>query len=205
MSENISIDEPFTYIVQNVVATVVTEIEVPVDLTFIAGEYPDVEYNPERFPGLVMRVTNPKATSLIFSTGKMVVTGMKSPAEAPSVVKQLLDRLKKIKIAIINPVITIQNFVVSGDIKCEINLNKAAVVMENVMYEPEVFPGLIYRMKVPKSVLLLFSTGKIVCTGVKDEETVKIVIEKLYHTVRELGVNGGPSDFEEDEEEMQFY
>ena len=207
MIENISIEEKFTYKIQNVVATVSTDIEETVDLTIIAGAYPDVEYNPEGFPGLVMRVLKPKATSLIFSTGKMVITGMKSPTEAPDVVNQIIARVKKCKIAIKNPIITIQNFVVSGDIKCGIDLNKATMVMDNIMYEPEVFPGLIYRMKEPKSVLLLFSTGKIVCTGVKDEETVMLVFEKLYRVVREYGVDMDPSklgEFDEDEEEMLF-
>ncbi len=207
MIENISIAKKFTYKIQNVVATVNTDIEKKIDLTIIASAYPDVEYNPDRFPGLVMRVLKPKATSLIFSTGKMVITGMKSPTEAPSVVSQLLARVKKCKIIMKNPVITIQNFVVSGDIKCGIDLNKATIVMDNVMYEPEVFPGLIFRMKEPKSVLLLFSTGKIVCTGVKDEETVILVFEKLYRVVREYGVDMDLSEFgefNEEEEEMSF-
>jgi len=209
MPENNSVDtdESYTYEIQNVVATVIAEIKEKIDLNIIAGAYPDVEYNPERFPGLVMRVIKPKATGLIFSTGKMVITGMKRPTEAPSVVDQIIARVNKCKIDIKKPVITIQNFVVSGDIKCGIDLNKATIVMDNVMYEPEVFPGLIYRMKDPKSVLLLFSTGKIVCTGVKDEETVKLVFDKLYRIVREYEVNMDPSRYdniEDDEEEMSF-
>ncbi len=213
MPENnsVDVDEQYTYEIQNVVATVITTIKEKIDLKIIARAYPDIEYNPERFPGLVMRVIKPKATGLIFSTGKMVITGMKRPTEAPSVVSQIITRINKCKISMKEPIITIQNFVVSGDIKCGIDLNKATVVMDNVMYEPEVFPGLIYRMKEPKSVLLLFSTGKIVCTGVKDEETVKLVFEKLYRVVREYEVNMDPSKFgefddsEDDEEEMSFF
>ena len=213
MPENnsVDVDEQYTYEIQNVVATVITTIKEKIDLKIIARAYPDIEYNPERFPGLVMRVIKPKATGLIFSTGKMVITGMKRPTEAPSVVSQIITRINKCKISMKEPIITIQNFVVSGDIKCGIDLNKATVVMDNVMYEPEVFPGLIYRMKDPKSVLLLFSTGKIVCTGVKDEETVKLVFDKLYRVVREYEVNMDPSKFgefddsEDDEEEMSFF
>ena len=213
MPENnsVEVDEPYTYEIQNVVATVITEIKEKIDLKIIARAYPDIEYNPERFPGLVMRVIKPKATGLIFSTGKMVITGMKRPTEAPSVVNQIITRVTKCKIAMKEPIITIQNFVVSGDIKCGIDLNKPTIVMDNVMYEPEVFPGLIYRMKEPKSVLLLFSTGKIVCTGVKDEETVKLVFDKLYRVVREYEVDMDPSkfgefdDLEDDEEEMSFF
>ncbi|MHA1919766.1 MAG: TATA-box-binding protein [Promethearchaeota archaeon] len=207
MPENISAKEKFTYKVQNVVATVITEIKEKIDLKIIAREYSDVEYNPERFPGLVMRIFKPRATGLIFSTGKMVITGMKSPKEAPSVVNQIITRVSNCSIKIENPIITIQNFVVSGDIKCRIDLNKATIVMDNVMYEPEVFPGLIYRMKDPKSVLLLFSTGKVVCTGIKDKKTVQAVFEKLYNVVREYGIDIDPLKLEEYrsfEEEMQF-
>ena len=203
MPENISAKKKFTNKVQNVVATVITEIKEKIDLKIIAREYSDVEYNPERFPGLVMRIFKPRATGLIFSTGKMVITGMKSPKEAPSVVNQIITRVSNCSIKIENPIITIQNFVVSGDIKCRIDLNKATIVMD----KPEVFPGLIYRMKDPKSVLLLFSTGKVVCTGIKDKKTVQAVFEKLYNVVREYGIDIDPLKLEEYrsfEEEMQF-
>jgi transcription initiation factor TFIID TATA-box-binding protein len=87
-----------------------------------------------------------------------------------------------------NPEITIQNIVASGDLHTFIDLNKAAIIMENAMYEPEVFPGLIYRMPDPKTVFLIFSTGKVVCTGAKNKKSVKEAIIKLNREVRELGI-----------------
>ena len=180
--------EGLDYKIENVVATVVVEITEKIDLNIIARKHADVEYNPERFPGLVMRILKPKATILIFSTGKMVVTGMRKASEAGRVVEKVLKNIRKAGIKVSNPEITIQNIVASGDLHTKIDLNMAAIVMEYSMYEPEVFPGLIYRMQEPKTVFLIFSTGRIVCTGAKKKEIVKEAVEKLNKEVRELGV-----------------
>jgi len=174
--------------IENVVATVVMEITEKIDLNKIARKFEDVEYNPERFPGLVMRITDPKATFLIFSTGKMVITGLRRADEAAPGVKKIIKSIKKAGINVSNPEITIQNIVASGDLHTFIDLNKAAIIMENAMYEPEVFPGLIYRMPDPKTVFLIFSTGKVVCTGAKNKKSVKEAIIKLNREVRELGI-----------------
>jgi len=176
------------YKIENVVATVVVEITEKIDLNQIARKLPEVEYNPERFPGLVMRIEKPRATILIFSTGKMVVTGMRKAEEAPRVVEKVVKNIRKAGIKVANPEITIQNIVASGDLHTNIDLNMAAIVMEFAMYEPEVFPGLIYRMQEPKTVFLIFSTGRIVCTGAKNKEIVRDAVLKLNYQVRELGV-----------------
>jgi len=181
-------EEGLDYKIENVVATVVVEITEKIDLNVIARKHADVEYNPERFPGLVMRILKPKATILIFSTGKMVVTGMRKASEANRVVEKVLKNIRKAGIKVSNPEITIQNIVASGDLHTNIDLNMAAIVMEYAMYEPEVFPGLIYRMQEPKTVFLIFSTGRIVCTGAKRKEIVKEAVRKLNIQVRELGV-----------------
>jgi len=188
------------YKIENVVATVVVEITEKIDLNQIARKHADVEYNPERFPGLVMRILKPKATILIFSTGKMVVTGMRKASEADKVVEKVLKNIRKAGIKVSNPEITIQNIVASGDLHTNIDLNMAAIVMEYAMYEPEVFPGLIYRMQDPKTVFLIFSTGRIVCTGAKRKEIVKEAVRKLNIEVRELGVAKkelGASDYQD--------
>ena len=179
------IQEP-EYKIENVVATVTVAIKEKIKLTQIARKYTDVEYNPERFPGLVMRIDKPKATILIFSTGKMVVTGMRKASEAEAVVDKTIKRIKKAGIELKNPEIVIQNIVASGDLKTHVDLNMAAIVMEYAMYEPEVFPGLIYRMQDPKTVFLIFSTGKIVCTGTKHKEAVEEAVKKLHKEIREL-------------------
>ncbi len=176
------------YKIENVVGTVVVEITEKIDLNQIARKLPDVEYNPERFPGLVMRIEKPRATILIFSTGKMVVTGLRKASESDKVVQKVIKNIKKAGIDVKNPVITIQNIVASGDLHTNIDLNMAAIVMEYAMYEPEVFPGLIYRMQDPKTVFLIFSTGRIVCTGAKEKSIVREAVLKLNKQVRELGI-----------------
>ncbi len=185
--ENVS-ETDLDYKIENVVATVVVEITEKIDLNQIARRHADVEYNPERFPGLVMRIEKPRATILIFSTGKMVVTGLRKATEANRVVDKVVKNIRKAGIKVSNPEITIQNIVASGDLHTNIDLNMAAIVMEYAMYEPEVFPGLIYRMQEPKTVFLIFSTGRIVCTGAKKKEIVREAVLKLNQQVRELGV-----------------
>ena len=186
--EEYDYESDLDYKIENVVATVVVEITEKIDLNQIARKHAEVEYNPERFPGLVMRIEKPRATILIFSTGKMVVTGLRKAVEAPKVVEKVVKNIKKAGIKVANPEITIQNIVASGDLHTNIDLNMAAIVMEQAMYEPEVFPGLIYRMADPKTVFLIFSTGRIVCTGAKNKEIVREAVLKLNQEVRELGV-----------------
>mgnify|MGYP006284112059 CR=1 FL=1 len=186
--EEYDYEKDLDYKIENVVATVSVEITEKIDLNQIARKHADVEYNPERFPGLVMRIEKPRATILIFSTGKMVVTGLRQASEAEKVVEKVVKNIRKAGIKVANPEITIQNIVASGDLHTNIDLNMAAIVMEFAMYEPEVFPGLIYRMQEPKTVFLIFSTGRIVCTGAKQKEIVRDAVLKLNREVRELGV-----------------
>ena len=181
-------DKDIDYKIENVVATVNVEIEEKMNLNITARKHSDAEYNPERFPGLVMWINDPKATFLIFSMGKMVVTGLRKAEEAARGVDKAIKNIKKAGIKVSNPEITIQNIVASGDLHTNIDLNMAAIVMENVMYEPEVFPGLIYRMIEPKTVFLIFSTGKIVCTGAKNSEIVREAVLQLNRVVRDIGI-----------------
>ncbi|MHA1985813.1 MAG: TATA-box-binding protein [Promethearchaeota archaeon] len=200
LEEEIDSETELDYKIENVVATVVVEITEKIDLNQIARRHADVEYNPERFPGLVMRIEKPRATILIFSTGKMVVTGLRKATEAERVVDKVVKNIRKAGIKVSNPEITIQNIVASGDLHTNIDLNMAAIVMEYAMYEPEVFPGLIYRMQEPKTVFLIFSTGRIVCTGAKRKEIVREAVLKLNQQVRELGVakqDIGDSDYQD--------
>ena len=197
-------EKELDYKIENVVATVNLEITEKMDLNQIARKHGDTEYNPERFPGLVMRIQDPKATFLIFSTGKMVVTGLRRADEAARGVEKAIKNIKKAGIKVSNPEITIQNIVASGDLHTNIDLNMAAIVMENVMYEPEVFPGLIYRMKEPKTVFLIFSTGKIVCTGAKNSEVVREAVLNLNKVVREMGINKDSGELDSEYEDISF-
>ncbi len=164
--------------IENVVAS--ATLKQNIDLNAIVRIFPGVEYRPEQFPGLVYRIKKPKTATLIFSSGKMVCTGAKSERQARKAVMKVIDDLKNNGIVIVGkPDIQVQNIVASAGLGGYIDLEKCAVSLEKMMYEPEQFPGLIYRMDEPKTVMLLFSSGKLVCTGAKKEEDVEKAVKKL--------------------------
>ncbi|MCS7145225.1 MAG: TATA-box-binding protein [Nitrososphaerota archaeon] len=173
--------------IQNVVASVT--LNQRLDLNAIQNAFPEAEYKPAQFPGLVFRLAKPKTATLIFSSGKMVCTGAKSEEEAVKAVKIVVKLLKKENFLIREePIIEIQNIVASIDLHGRINLIQAAQALENVMYEPEQFPGLIYRMSTPKVVILMFASGKLVCTGAKFEKEVYEAIRILRNELIEKGL-----------------
>jgi transcription initiation factor TFIID TATA-box-binding protein len=171
--------------VENVVAS--ATLNQKLSLVDIHKEFVFSEYNPRRFPGLVFRLRKPKTSTLLFTTGKMVCTGAKSSKLAISAVRKVVRELKKAGIIILRkPEIEIQNIVASGDLGYSIDLETGADLLDNVMYEPEQFPGLIYRMRNPKTVLLVFTSGKIVCTGAKTEEMVYESVDNLFEVLNEF-------------------
>ena len=165
--------------IQNVVAT--ASLDQKLDLIAIMKVFRNVEYRPKKFPGLVFRMKRPKTATLIFSTGKMVCTGAKSDKLARSAIRKVVKELKNNGIIILGtPNIKIVNIVASANLHGYVDLEAAADVLENVMYEPEQFPGAIYRMGDPKVVILIFASGKLVCTGGKSAEMVDVAVAKLH-------------------------
>ncbi len=176
--------EPSTTI-QNVVASVTTGQTF--DLDEIAATMPNIEYDPTQFPGLVYRLKKPKTATLIFNTGKMVCTGGKSEKDSRRAVLKIVKGLNQAGIKVTGkPEITIQNIVASGDLGVTVNLEKTAMTLENSLYEPEQFPGLIHRMRDPKTVILIFGSGKIVITGAKFEDQVPEAANKIMGRLYEL-------------------
>ena len=170
--------------IENVVTS--ATLNQKVDLNAVVKGYPGVEYRPEQFPGLVFRLKRPKTATLIFSSGKMVCTGAKSEKESRRAVMKVVKELKKGGIIIISkPEMKIQNIVASASLGGMIDLEKAAYSLGKTMYEPEQFPGLIYRMEEPKVVILLFASGKLVCTGAKKEEYVYVAVDRLHVLLEE--------------------
>ncbi len=172
--------------IENIVATVT--LDQKLDLNAIARSVPNIEYDPEEFPGLILRLESPRLTALIFNSGKMVVTGAKSTQMLIKGFKHIMRVFVRHGIIIVGkPKIQIQNIVASANLGVEIDLEKAAYLLPNTMYEPEQFPGLIHRMKEPKVVLLIFSSGKMVITGAKSEEDVQKAVYSIYERLKELG------------------
>jgi len=176
-----------TITIQNVVAT--ANLNQKVDLDAVVKGYPGVEYRPERFPGLVLRLKRPKTATLIFSTGKMVCTGAKSGKESLSAVLKVVKELKKTGIIILSkPSFKVENIVASASLGGKVDLEKMAVALRKTMYEPEQFPGLIYRMDEPKVVILVFASGSLVVTGAKKEQEVYDAVHKLHGSLEEQNV-----------------
>jgi transcription initiation factor TFIID TATA-box-binding protein len=170
--------------IENVVAS--ASINQKVDLNQITKSFVDVEYHPDRFPGLVFRLKIPKTATLIFSSGKMVCTGAKSEDLARKAVQEVVRRLKKGGIPIKHEAeIQIQNIVASANLGGKVHLEEAARQLPKSMYEPEQFPGLIHRMADPKTVILLFASGKLVCTGAKKESEVYRAVNNLHVLLEE--------------------
>jgi len=147
-----------------------------------------VSYNPETFPGLILKIKKPKISSLVFSSGKLVLTGAKSTDMVNKGVQQMIKILRSVGTEITEePEIIVQNIVASGHFNNRsINLELASLWLDHSMYEPEQFPGLIYRLAEPKTVLLLFQSGNLVCTGAKTEEQVRQAVENTYNHLDEI-------------------
>ena len=170
--------------VVNVVAS--ASVDQKMDLNEITKKFPETEYNPEQFPGLVFRLTKPKTATLIFRTGKMVCTGAKSEELAIAAVNTVVQKLRKAKIKIKkDAIISVQNIVSSISLGGNILLVKSARTLPRSMYEPEQFTGLIHRMLDPKTVILVFASGKLVCTGAKKETEVYRSVHNLHSLLEE--------------------
>src|SRR3989344_2455807 len=158
-----------------------------IPLIKLAETLPNTEYNPEQCPGLVMRIREPKTSALIFSSGKIVSTGARSMAKVKESIRAIIKNLAKIKIRITTfPKVNVQNMVAAGSIGIDLNLNSLAMELENTEYEPEQFPGLVYKLPETRATFLLFSNGKIVCTGTRSEAKLNEAVDKLIVVLKKL-------------------
>lgn len=171
--------------IENVVAS--ASVNQRIDLKEITKHFPDTEYHPEKFLGLVYRLKSPKTATLIFSTGKFVCTGAKSEAQSIDAVKIVVQELQKGRIKIKkrtrdnNP----KYRCICESIGGKVHLEHAARSMPRSMYEPEPFPGLIHRMFDPKAVMLVFASEKLVCAGTKKESEVYRAVHHIHAMLEE--------------------
>src|SRR3989338_5496951 len=225
--ESIKGTEPAKRDIQIVNIVVSSSLGHDIPLEKMAATLSNTEYNPEQFPGLVIRIKEPKTSALIFSSGKIVCTGARTMHNVEESIKKIIKSLEKIKVKItVKPVIKIQNIVAAGSIGMDLNLNKLAMIfwilitgftvilikiqnivaagsigmdlnlnklamkLENTEYEPEQFPGLVYKLGGTegflKATFLLFSNGKIVCTGTKSEEEARAALDKLVENLKKV-------------------
>lgn len=171
--------------IENVVAS--ASLNVQLKLEKLVATMEGIEYEPEQFPGLVLRLKEPKAAALIFSSGKIVCTGAKSPADARLVIAKIVQKVNRIGFRVPpNYKVKLENIVASAKLERELNLDQIAFSLENTEYEPEQFPGLVFRMDDPKVTFLLFGSGKVICTGGRSIADVRRAVAKIDKKLRAL-------------------
>jgi transcription initiation factor TFIID TATA-box-binding protein len=175
--------------IENVVAS--SDIGQELDLETLANDLVASDYNPDNFPGLVYRLQEPKAAALIFRSGKIVCTGANSIENVTTALQQVFDELRDLGIQVADsPKIEVQNIVSSADLGHTLNLNAIAIGLglENIEYEPEQFPGLVYRLDDPSVVALLFGSGKLVITGGKQLDDAEHALAVIEDRLTDLGL-----------------
>ena len=172
-------------IIENVVAT--AGINQEINIKKIIKKFSNVKYNPEKFPGAILKIKSPKATILLFRTGNIVCTGTKSEEKAKEALSFFVDKLEESGVDLIHGMseVKIENIASSCDLKSEIHLENAARMLPRSLYEPEQFPGIIHRMHYPKTVILLFASGKLVCTGAKVTSDIHLSVNTLRSMLEE--------------------
>ena len=177
--------------IENVVAS--TSLGTELDLQALVLALDGAEYDPERFPGLIYRLKEPKTATLLFRSGKAVCTGGKSLEQVEIAISKVVKQLEAAGVVIKGvPEIVVQNIVATSNLGAKINLNATAITLglERVEYEPEQFPGLVYRLEAPKVVMLLFGSGKLVCTGARKPEDAETAVDKITEELKAAGLLG---------------
>ena len=188
--------------IENVVAF--TSLGKDISLTELVSNIEDVEYEPEQFPGVVYRIQNPRAAALIFSSGKIVCTGARSIELSREAMHKVVDRIRETGVDLPKEFdIKIENIVASSKIDTNLNLEEIAFSLENAEYEPEQFPSLVYRIREPRVAFLLFSSGKIICTGAHTIDDVQLALKKLKEKLKEIGVEEESSPKDKKEEKTK--
>ena len=163
------------YRIENIVAS--GELKIELDLYSLAYKLKDIEYEPEQFPGAILKLKEPKSSLLLFKNGKVICTGAKTE---DLIKKAILKAFKLVspysktpppKRFVVN--YDVRNIVASGELNVSLDLYTLTQKFRQIEYEPEQFPGAILKLKEPKSSLLLFKNGKVICTGCKTEKEVK--------------------------------
>ncbi|MGB9675211.1 MAG: TATA-box-binding protein [Candidatus Nanoarchaeia archaeon] len=160
---------------ENVVVSASLHRDLPLER--LAARLEKADYNPETFPGLILKLDSPRANALLFSSGKIICTGTRNLKEAKAAIDAIVKKVESIGLKVKGtPDIEVQNMVASGSVGGILNLNEIIMKFENTEYDPEQFPGLVYKLPNSHITFLLFGTGKIVITGAKSEKEIKEIV-----------------------------
>lgn len=157
--------------IQNIMSTV--DLGCQLNLSYIANHCPSTEYNPEKFNPVIMRLKKPKSTALIFTSGKIVVTGTKDEKITKHVARTYARIIQKLGFPVRFLNFRITNMVASCLVPFKLPLFDKYFLpsekMKFVDYQPELFPGLIYRTDVT---IILFKSGKLIITNGKSRQQI---------------------------------
>ena len=176
-------------IIENIVAT--TQLAKKFDIKHLSNTIQDSKYDAKEFSGLTLHFNKPKTVSLVFPSGIIVCTGAKNMDEIKELISKTIDKIKDTGTSVAEkPEVEIHNIVVSSDLNKELNLANMSKnpLLGNLEYKPEKLPGIVCRLDDPDAVLLIFSSGKIVCTGVKKIEDASRAIETIENRLTSMGV-----------------
>ncbi|KAK9682070.1 hypothetical protein RND81_10G048000 [Saponaria officinalis] len=177
--------------IQNIVSTV--NLDCKLNLQAIALHARNVEYNPKHFAAVIMRIRDPKTTALIFASGRLVCTGAKTESDSKLAARKYARIIEKFYFALFlgYPAnfkdFRIQNIVGSCDVQFPIRLELFQCFSGGFAhYDPELFPGLIYRMVKSKIVILIFLSGKIVITEAKVRKEIYSAFENIFSLINQF-------------------
>ncbi|MCK9293230.1 MAG: TATA-box-binding protein [archaeon] len=176
-----------SYKIVNLVAS--SSLGTTLDLYNLAAAIPDIEYEPEQFPGAIFKLKEPKVSLLLFKNGKIIISGAASENDIKAGIKKatkLISEIQKEVKVKNNFAYDIVNLVATSSLGKTVDLFQAAVTLDDIEYEPEQFPGAIIRLYSPKVTLLLFKNGKLICAGAKNENDIKKSILKVKKLLKDL-------------------
>ncbi|MDP2666555.1 MAG: TATA-box-binding protein [Candidatus Diapherotrites archaeon] len=188
------------------------------DLYNLAMSIPNIEYEPEQFPGAILKLKEPKVSMLLFKNGKIICSGASAQAQIDLAIKKANKMINEIQpsVKILKTIeYEVVNLVATGNLHQNLDLFATAMQLDNVEYEPEQFPGAILRLDNPKLTMLLFKNGKVICAGAKTEKEMIHGLETADDLVRGLEKGGTKKksqkvsplapdeDEDEDEEETE--
>lgn len=182
LSDDASIVVP-PYRLVNVVSTCSLGVE-NIDLRKMALSQRFCEFNPSTFAAATMRIKEPRTTCLLFASGNMVITGSANTHQARVAARRYCMILQRCGEKITFQNFRIQNIVASANCGFTIKLKDIADAFSSyASYDPDLFPGLIFRVHSPKLVFLCFRSGKIVITGAKNTEEIAVTYKKLFRNI----------------------
>jgi len=185
-------DSEFEVKIQNIVAF--TDLGAKISLEKVLQELENTEYQPEQFPGLIYRMQSPRASALVFSQGKIVCTGTKSMDALREAMQQIVKNLRGVGFRLPQKyTTTVENIVASSAIDADLDLDDIAFQLENSEYEPEQFPGLVYRISQPRVAFLLFKSGRIIITGGRTINEIHEALGIFKKNLESIGVKLKPS------------